>query len=310
MAILTTDFIKIAQAGPSIDGRFIREDWIRDMAETYDPATYTAMLWPEHCRWCGNCGEVIELKDGHDDKGVYCLYARFQPNAWFLERNAAGQGLFYSLEVAENFADTGKTYLEGLGVTDSPASLGLQSTRFSTRKNTVFIGNVPFEQLSAAPDNDNLGRRGQRASASSDKAGRAGPPTGIHPAAGAVEDAPGWFKRLFPFLFTSDSGAPPPEQKDPRMEELEARVAALEESLTALKDQLAAIDGRVAALEVDVAAGGGEGAGSDPAYKALARQIGSFRKEMTEFTQKVSAAARPGTQAPGNTGPAKGKSIL
>lgn len=268
MAKLTTDFIKVAQAGPAIDGRTIREEWLRDMAETYNPSSYTAMLWPEHCRWFGNFGEVLELRLAPDEKGVPSLFARVAPNASMLDYNAAGQGLFYSIEVDENFADSGKAYLVGLGVTDSPASLGMPSTRFTAQKGTGCFSNVPFSPLSPAAD-----------------------------------EAPNWFKKFFPQLFTKPEGAEPehteaPAKEDP-MPESEERLAALEETVNALSGQITALDSRLAELEVDVAANnGGEPANDDPAYKALAKQLGALRKDFA----RLSSTPIPGTAAPKNTG--------
>lgn len=272
MAKLTTDFIKVAQVGPAADGRTIHEEWLREMAESYNPATYTAMLWPEHCRWFGNLGEVLELRAGPDEAGVFSLFARFAPNAAMLDYNAAGQGLFYSIEVSENFADSGKAYLSGLGVTDSPASLGMPSTRFTAQKDTNCFSNVPCAPMK--PE---------------DK-----------------DDAPGWFKRFFPQFFNKTEGAAPEAapnpEKEPNMEELEARVTAIEETVAALAEQVGGFEGRLAALEVDVAAGGsGDASGGDFAVKALARQIGSLRNEFRQAT----AAARPGTTAPKNLGAAR-----
>lgn len=286
MAHLTTDFIKIAQVGPSIDGRFIREDWLRDMAATYDPAVYTALLWPEHARWYGNLGEVLELKAEPDDMGVLSLFARLKPNASFLQWNAAGQGLFYSIEVDENFAESGTTYLAGLGVTDSPASLGLPSTRFSASKHTTFIGNVPLEPFARTSEQSDTRKE-------------------------TAEDAPGWFKRFLASFSTTDSAdADPAQKEDAIMPETEARLTALEEGLAALTDTVADLSAKVAGLEVDAAAKeGGDPASDDPAYKALARHIGDMRKEFAALGAKLSAA-RPGTPAGVTTGPEGGKGIL
>lgn len=283
MANLTTNFIKIAQVGPAFDGRVIREDWLRDMAETYNRETYTAMLWPEHMRWYGNMGEVAELKAESDEKGVFSLFARLVPNKRLLEWNAEGQGLFYSIEVEEDFPGTpGKTYLGGLGVTDSPASLGLVGSRFSTRKDTKpphCMSNMPFDAsaLSAASADEHLS----------------------------------WFKTHIVPLFTQNTGENAPDPKDDTMDEMETRVAEFEERLDALESALADLDGRVAALEVDVAASGdGDGAGSDPAYKALAKHIGAMNKRLDAFTSHMSATVKSGTKAPANVGPSKGKSLL
>lgn len=133
---LSTGWICIAAAGESVDGRTIEEQWIIDAAETYSPALYTAMLWPEHQRNFGNMGEVLELMAGRDDEGVLCLYARLRPNMALIQANANGQLLFCSAEFTTdgNFRGTGKTYLEGLGVTDSPASVKTDRMHFSRRR--------------------------------------------------------------------------------------------------------------------------------------------------------------------------------
>lgn len=134
---LSTGWICIAAAGESVDGRVIEEQWIIDAAETYSTDLYTAMLWPEHLRDYGNMGEVLELTAAQDDEGVLCLYARLRPNIALIQANANGQLLFCSAEFTPdgNFRGTGKTYLEGLGVTDSPASVKTDRLHFSRRRN-------------------------------------------------------------------------------------------------------------------------------------------------------------------------------
>ncbi|MGL6286624.1 GPO family capsid scaffolding protein [Aeromonas hydrophila] len=42
------------------------------------------------------------------------------PNRDLIDYNQSGQYQFYSIDPFENFADTGRTYLLGLGVTDEP----------------------------------------------------------------------------------------------------------------------------------------------------------------------------------------------
>ena len=287
MATLMTDFIKVAQAGPSCDGREIREEWLREMAESYNPATYTAMLWPEHCRWWGNLGEVAELQAGTDDAGAFCLFARLKPNASLLEYNAAGQGLFYSIEVEENFAKSGKTYLGGLGVTDSPASLGLTSARFAKAEGSPApqcFANVGFDAASLAPKK-------------------------TVPGQGSSEEAPGWFKNIFPKFFNSNGGETPAETEDSAMDEIQAKLDEIAAALAALTEQVTALTARVDTLEVDAAANeGGEPESSDPAYKALAKHVGKFSKDLAELKTLFSTAVK-GTTPPANTGPA-GKKLL
>ena len=133
---LATNWICIATAGETVDKRTIEEQWLLDAAELYDPNVYTALLWPEHTRNFGNMGEVLEVKTERDDEGILRLYARLCPAIALLQANAKGQLLFLSPEFTPdgNFRSTGKTYLEGLAVTDSPAGVNTTRLRFSRTK--------------------------------------------------------------------------------------------------------------------------------------------------------------------------------
>lgn len=138
-----TDWFKVATAGKSIDGRTIKDQWLLDMAATYSATEYTALIWPEHYRWF-NCGLVAAVKAEKDDQGRLSLYCKLEPNDNLLTYNEAGQKLFTSIEVTENYAKTGKTYLTGLAITDSPASLGTERLAFSTN-------GTPSEKLYSEP---------------------------------------------------------------------------------------------------------------------------------------------------------------
>ncbi|MGL6535674.1 GPO family capsid scaffolding protein [Aeromonas hydrophila] len=48
------------------------------------------------------------------------MYPIPYPNRDLIDYNQSGQYQFYSIDPFENFADTGRTYLLGLGVTDEP----------------------------------------------------------------------------------------------------------------------------------------------------------------------------------------------
>ena len=113
MSKLQTEFVKIAQSGACVDGREIKGQWLLDMAETYSPDTYTALIWPDHQRWQGNFGTVTELR-AEEEGGVVSLFARLNPNERYAYVNEQRQKLFFSIEVAEDFARTGKAYLVGL----------------------------------------------------------------------------------------------------------------------------------------------------------------------------------------------------
>ncbi len=131
----TTDWKKIGQSGPTVDGREIEGQWLLDAAEEYDPAKYTAVIWIDHYRFYGNFGKVVALKTEEKD-GIVSLYAKLQPNEWLLSQNKDKQKLFTSMELTPDFAKSGKFYLTGLAVTDIPASLGTSELHFPTANRT------------------------------------------------------------------------------------------------------------------------------------------------------------------------------
>lgn len=271
-------FVKIAQAGPTIDERELKEDWLKDIAETYSPDTYAALIWPEHCRYFGNYGQVegVELKN--DEKGRLSLYAHLAPNQNLLWENAWGQKLFYSLEVDEDFAGTGKAYLTGLGVTDSPASLGLESTRFSKRsdnKKTIFLSNTSLDSKSFVDlEADNF--------------------------LNGSKDAGGFLNYVKAF-FTDSGDAPKDQGENPQKdEEMEKRIENLEESLSEMKDDLEKVKTRLDALEkkdepVD------EPTESSDDFKALTKKFETLNKNFESMLARMEKA-NPGTQSATNTG--------
>lgn len=140
---LTTDWKTLATAGPTVDGREICEQDLRDIAETYDPNEYCAVIWSDHFRWYGNFGTVDAVKLGTDDKDRLILLGQVCPNKRLLSLNAEGQKLFPSIEILPNFAQSGKAYLGGLAITDEPASIGTSMLKFSQQ----FSKRHPDEEL-------------------------------------------------------------------------------------------------------------------------------------------------------------------
>ena len=128
---------RVATSGPTVDGREILPQELRDIAETYTPTRYTAVIWCDHERWPGSHGTVFAVRlveEGEDlEPGQIALEAQLKPNDRLLYLNDQGQKLFTSIEITPNFAGSGKAYLTGLAVTDSPASLGTQELYFSNR---------------------------------------------------------------------------------------------------------------------------------------------------------------------------------
>lgn len=140
---------RVAKSGPTVDGREILPQELRDIAETYNPSEYTAVIWCEHERWYGSHGTVfaVRLVDQAEDlkEGQVALEAQLKPNDRLLWLNDQGEKLFSSIEITPNFANTGKAYLTGLAVTDSPASLGTQELYFSKRTSRAAFYSVPLE---------------------------------------------------------------------------------------------------------------------------------------------------------------------
>ncbi|GFM72981.1 phage capsid scaffolding protein [Pseudomonas cichorii] len=128
---------RVATSGPTCDGRVILPQELRDIAETYSTSTYTAVIWSEHERWPGSYGTVysVRLIEGTEDlqPGQVALEAQLKPNDKLLWLNDQGEKLFTSIEITPDFASSGKAYLTGLAVTDSPASLGTQELYFSRK---------------------------------------------------------------------------------------------------------------------------------------------------------------------------------
>lgn len=170
-------FFRVAVEGDTVDGRKIERAHIEQMAASYDRATYTARINVEHLRGYspnppfnayGSVdavkAEEVTLNIGGKEKKLLGLYASFDVNDQAKDLTNADQKVFSSIEIAPNFANTGKAYLYGLALTDSPASLGTEVLKFSTRDdarkdNLIAISDafaVEFEDAAPA-DNEVTG---------------------------------------------------------------------------------------------------------------------------------------------------------
>lgn len=140
MAVKAKRF-RIGVEGATTDGRTIERAWLEQMAASYNPQVYTALINLEHIkgytpdspfRRFGTVDklEVEEIADG-SLKGKMALYAWITPSDDLVAYTRKLQKLFTSMEVNTSFADTGKAYLVGLAATDDPASLGTEMLQFS-----------------------------------------------------------------------------------------------------------------------------------------------------------------------------------
>lgn len=151
---------RVATSGTTADGREILPQELRDIAETYKPSKYTAVIWCDHERWSGSHGTVYAVRlveEGDDlEDGQIALEAQLKPNDRLLYLNDQGQKLFSSIEITPNFAGSAKAYLTGLGVTDEPASLGTQELYFSkkTHKNAFYAASVELGSFEEEPQGE------------------------------------------------------------------------------------------------------------------------------------------------------------
>lgn len=135
----------IATEGATTDGRVITAEWIKQMAETYDPKTYTALGNMEHYLSAlpdsifSAYGKVVSLSTRFADilgEKKLQLMAVFDANDAIVALQKAGKKMFSSIEVNPDFAKSNKAYLQGLGFTDTPASLGTEMMKFAAGAQT------------------------------------------------------------------------------------------------------------------------------------------------------------------------------
>lgn len=286
-----TDWVKVGQSGPTMDGRRIEPSWLEDAAETYNTETYTAVLWVDHYRFLGSMGKVAALKT-EKDGDIVSLYAKLQPNEALLEYHRHGQKLFTSMELAPDFAESGRCYLVGLAVTDQPASLGTHELMFSARKQS------PDNFIACGVELDS--------------------PDALTP----DDQPPSWFTRAMERLgINIPRNAPDEQGANSNEESMDAKqFKQLTDKLDAQDQRFKELEDKVDALakgpvpapapEAEKSTPGTEFTGQpaeDDGVKALQDQV----KEMTEnlqtqfaaLTQRLEQAA-PGTPAPETTNPA------
>lgn len=154
----TSKFFRVALEGATTDGRKIERSWIEQMAKNFDPTKYGARVWMEHIRGTladspfRAYGDVTAVKaeevtiDGVKKLG---LYAQIEPTPDLVTMTKKKQKIYTSIEINEKFADSGEAYLVGLGVTDSPASLGTEVLSFAAQNPNA----NPFSARKTSPGN-------------------------------------------------------------------------------------------------------------------------------------------------------------
>lgn len=135
-------FFRVAVEGATTDGRNIDRAWIEQMAANFDPQKYGARVWMEHIRSTvadspfQAYGDVTAVKAEEitlDGKKKLALFAQIEPLPALVAMNKARQKIYTSVEINPKFGDSGQAYLMGLGVTDTPASLGTEMLTFAAQ---------------------------------------------------------------------------------------------------------------------------------------------------------------------------------
>ncbi|RQM37237.1 GPO family capsid scaffolding protein [Erwinia psidii] len=135
---------RVAVSGPTIDGREISSNDLFAMAEAYDPSVYGAVVDIEHYlsmspdSTFSAVGHVTSLSaEAISDgalKGRTGLYAEIEPSPRMKQMIDDGKKTYTSIVIDPNFAATGKPYLRGLAMTDTPASLGTERLKFAAQQ--------------------------------------------------------------------------------------------------------------------------------------------------------------------------------
>lgn len=144
----------VATEGQTIDGRNISREQIQQMAASYDPKVYTAVANLEHLlsyqpdSVFSAHGKVVKLGTQEADilgEKKLQLTAVVDASDAIVAMQKAGKKAFASIEIAANFLNKGFAYLSGLAFTDTPASIGTESMKFSANKDSIYSFNTELE---------------------------------------------------------------------------------------------------------------------------------------------------------------------
>ena len=161
---------RVAREGQTVDGRELTGQEIQQMGSSYSLEKYGARINLEHFSgWSPEppfnaYGDIIKVEAVEED-GKWSLYNTLSALPNLVNMNKKGQKIYPSIEFYRNFAGTGIAYQVGLGLTDTPASLGTEPIKFSanqfslrTQPNSEIYMSLtaPTEQNTSVP-NDQKG---------------------------------------------------------------------------------------------------------------------------------------------------------
>lgn len=190
-----TDWRVIGVSGDTVDGRTISERELREMAESYDPDVYGARINLEHITFiipdfASGYGDVVELKaePWKKDPSKTALLASLNITPELQRLWDSGQKIYTSMEITPDFANTKKSYLTGLAITDTPASLGTTANYTAAQHRA---GEKIFSAYRADEPKENVMNENQTNAALTEQA------------------AEGIFARLFKKYFAANAPAEP-----------------------------------------------------------------------------------------------------
>lgn len=138
-----SNWFRVAVEGATTDKRKIERSWLEQAAKNFNQGTYGARVWLEHYRSLlpdgpfKAYGDITAVKTEEVEiagKKKLGLFVQIEPTPELVAMNKAKQKIYTSIEIDDSFADSGEAYLVGLGLTDSPASLGTDVLAFSAQK--------------------------------------------------------------------------------------------------------------------------------------------------------------------------------
>ena len=136
---LRTSKVVLVTEGETVDGRTITAQMCRDMAETYQRSYYEAALNREHAwGYLGFVEDGLEYVDHPLLPGKRCLMGCLAPNSDFLYYSRQGYINYLSIEWVEDFRNTGKAYLVGLGCLEKyPGSVGVSKINLLSKSSPM-----------------------------------------------------------------------------------------------------------------------------------------------------------------------------
>ena len=252
---METDWVKVGTSGATVDGRNIKEQWLLDMAESYDAENeYKAQIWAwSHYNHFATYGKVTAVKTAKDSKGRLSLYVRLSPLPELVSLNRQGQLQHASMEINLNYKGEGKAYLTGLLLTNDPASIGTEEIHFSTQhSSTGKVYSAPVSFKAPMPE----------------------------------EDVPGWFTRFLKSFTVSPKLADTSPEHDAMTPE---QLAKMEANFAAQKADLETRNTELLTKMQELLAKQGEGSGDAVALDALKKDVADKDAQIVALTTERDA---------------------